>query len=128
LIISLFVVSCDKDDDKHNELNCDKLKTALIEHDDELAEEEIDKLTDNLSPNPVDGDPIGHAVNLDDLIEQLNLECGEITASLVCYACIETFPPQSEIKLILDSLGTSVDRIIDIITPSDGELRFHRIH
>jgi hypothetical protein len=62
------------------------------------------------------------------LVNRINSKCENISAELICYACIETYPPQSEILLTTDSVGASINRTIDILTPSKDKLSFVRIH
>lgn len=133
--ILLFVAcisSCDKpvedtDNDWEN-LDCGNLKTGIIDMDSEIVKSEVNKLVTDLEPVRTDSDPIGHKENLDLLIERLNTQCDNITAELICYACIETNPPQSEILVTTDSLGTGIDRVVDILTPDDDTLYCLRIH
>ncbi len=101
---------------------------ALINYNDTIAREEMIELTHDLASEPIQSDILGHKENLDILVERLNKKCDEILASKLCYACIETNPPISEISIELDSLGTMISRVIDIDTPSNKDLKFHRIH
>lgn len=89
---------------------------------------EINKLVTDLVPSKTDSDPIGHKENLALLIEQLNIQCDNITAELICYACIKTGIAQSEILVTTDSLGTDINRVIDILTPDDDTLFGWAIH
>ncbi len=61
-------------------------------------------------------------------INRINAECDNISAELICYACIKTSPPQSEILLTTDSASISVNRTLDILTSSEEKLSFVRIH
>ena len=78
-------------------IDCDNLKTGIINTDSEIVKAEINKLVTDLVPATTDSDPIGHKENISLLVEQLNIQCTIITTKLACYACIETFPLQSEI-------------------------------
>ena len=110
------------------EVNCGNLKTGLIYKDQEKIRSEFDKLTDDFSPNPTAGDPRGQSENLIKLSEQILNTCKELELEVLCYACIKTNPPQSEILFQLDSADVKIERVIDISTPSDNPLRFLRTH
>ncbi len=96
--------------------------------DSDIVKSEINKLLTDLEPVKTDSDRIGHKQNLNLLIEQLNTQCDNITTELICYACIETNPPQSEILVATDSVGTEIHRVVDILTPDDDILYCLRIH
>jgi hypothetical protein len=124
----LFLVvlsSCTKD--KIESIDCELLTEALVNYNDEILKAEVDKLTIDLKPDVGSNDIYGHSKNLNTLIDRLNTGCN-IEASLFCYACIQTLPPQSEISILVDSSGTEVCRIIDISTPEDEILKFSGIH
>ncbi len=126
------ISSCDKAvDDTENDwenIDCDNLKSGIINIDSDSVRSEINKLVTDLEPVRTDSDPIGHKENLDLLIEQLNTQCDNITVKLICYACIKTWPPQSEILVTTDSLGTDINRVVDILTPDDDTLYCLGIH
>lgn len=132
LFLSACISSCDKvDDESDNDLenlDCDNLKTGIINMDSDIVKYEINKLLIDLEPVKTDTDPIGHKENLNILIERLNTKCDNMTAEFICYACIYTNPPQSEILVTTDSVGTSINRVLDILTPDDDILYFLRIH
>jgi hypothetical protein len=109
------------------EVNCGNLKTGLIIKDQEKIGIEMNKLTENLPPDPTKNDPIGHSENLT-IITQIIHSCDGLEAEIFCYACVETNPPQSEITIQMDSVSVKIERIIDISTPSDKILKFSGIH
>lgn len=78
-------------------------------------------------PKPKSDDQTGHFENLQLLVKKLG-ECNKISSSIKCYACIETYPLQSEVTLVIDSLGVEVSRKVDIVTPENGVLSIARIH
>jgi hypothetical protein len=128
-IFTILLISCTKNDDDNQMLiNCDNFRIALLNFDSEQLNVEINNLTLDLVPIPVINDEIGHLKNLNELIERLNSNCKDIIATKECYACIETNPVQSEIKIELDSLGNQIERIIDISTPEDDVLISLRMH
>ncbi|MDC8002089.1 hypothetical protein POV26_13665 [Aequorivita todarodis] len=130
-IFIILLISCSKsDNDNDNQMliDCANFRIALLNFDSEQLNIEVNKLTSDLAPSPDINDRIGHLKNLDILIERLNSECTDIIAAKECYACIETNPVQSEIKVKLDSFGIQIDRIIDINTSEADILKSVRVH
>jgi hypothetical protein len=130
-VFTILLISCSKKDDDNDSqtlINCTNFRIALLNFDSEQLNLEINKLTLDLVPIPIINDEIGHLNNLNELIERLNSNCKDIIATNECYACIETNPVQSEIKIELDSLGNQIERIIDISTPEDDVLVSLRMH
>src|SRR3990170_4537618 len=80
---------------------CKVLNDGLVNYDVEKVKQEIDEMLDDLFPSPIAGDEIGHHNNLETLVERLQTECG-YEVEIVCYACVYTFPPQSEIVIELN--------------------------
>ena len=109
-------------------VDCDQLFTALLEEKDSIVNIEINSLTTDLSPQSVSNDDLGHSANLEKLVERLEEACENFEVSIVCYACIETWPVQSEIKIIAESGGIEVNRIVDILTPENGPLQAVGVH
>jgi len=128
-IFTLMLISYSKnDDDNQSFISCANLRTALFNFNSEQLNIEVNKLTTDLVPTPMMNDEIGHLKNLNELIERLNTNCKAIIATKECYACIETYPVLSEIKIEIDSSGIQIERIIDISTPEDGVLMSLRMH
>lgn len=123
-----FIISCDKEENNDTvNVDCKQLKAGIIDYNNDILNEEITKFLNDLSPTPTEDDNIGHEININTLIERIN-QCDSISAELFCYACIKTYPAQSEITLETDSMGILVSRIIDIITPDDDKLKYGNIH
>ena len=131
LSVIICILSCDKVIDPDSDLekiDCDSLKIGIINMDSRIVKSEINKLVTDLKPKVTASDKFGHKENLSILISRLNTQCISIKAELICYACIETNPPQSEILVATDSIGVLIQRVIDILTPSDSNLYCLRIH
>jgi hypothetical protein len=126
ILFLVILSSCTKD--KIESIDCELLTEALVNYNNEILKAEVDKLTIDLNPHVGNNDIYGHSENLNTLIDRLNSGFSNIEASLFCYACIQTLPPQSEISILVDSSGTEVCRIIDISTPEDEILKFSGIH
>ena len=85
-------------------------------------------MTADLEPSPTKDDRIGHRKNVDILINRINASCEQLSAEIICYACVLTLPAQTEIGVTVDSIGFSWSRTIDIFTPEDNILSFAGIH
>ncbi|NLE63858.1 MAG: hypothetical protein BWY08_01419 [Bacteroidetes bacterium ADurb.Bin174] len=127
VVFVVFVfISCDKENTKPN-VDWNTLKVGVIQKDKSIIEKEISKLLINTKAKPNDNDIIGQKENVDNLISEFN-KSKVLHADLLCYACIETYPEQSEVTITTDSSGVSISRIIDILTPKDNILEFVNIH
>jgi len=127
LIISLLLLLAACEDDSLD-ADCTLLTDALVHYNNEALKAEVDKLTVGLKPQITKEDPFGHRDNLNTLIDRLNAQCKHVKASLFCYACVETLPVQSEITVLVDSAGTQVCRMMDIITPEEEVLSYSDVH
>jgi hypothetical protein len=128
IALVLTTISCDNDSNTHAfNVDCIHLEAGIINYDRDLVNIEITKLLTDLYPAVTNSDPLGHSNNIEILINRMNL-CNGISARLFCYACIKTYPLQSEILVETDSSGFALKRILDIKTPEDSKLEFVNIH
>lgn len=102
------------------DVNCDRLITGVANLDENVVNAEINHLASDLEPHPTANDNIGHEDNLQTLVDRLNSDCSGISATIECYVCVFSLPPQSLVRVTVDSSGQSVQRIISILTPGDG--------
>ena len=109
-------------------VNCERLNEGLAKMTSDSVADEVNKLTVDLLPVSTAEDPRGQEKNLDELIGRLNKTCPALNAERICYACILTNPPQSEIMVQADSSGTMVHRVLDILTPDDRAMECVRVH
>ncbi len=126
IAIVLLLFTCKKDVIENPD--CESLRTGLIELNDNIVKNEIEKLTADLHPQPYSEDLIGHMNNLQTLADRISSDCNQFTASVACYACIYTHPPTSEILVEFEYDGETYKIIIDIITSSEDILRFGGLH
>lgn len=126
LLLLAGLLSCEKQDIES--IDCESFISGLELRDENIVKSEIEKLTVDLSPHPTDEDLLGHSGNLQILIDRLNSGCDGYSVSLACYACIETFPAQSEILVEFFAGGSRQSVTIDIHTPENDILRFAGIH
>lgn len=130
LFVTSFLIFISYSCKKNTELNnseCSILKNALLSYDKNPLKEEFSRLTKDLNPVSTTNDNIGHKENFNTLIHRIN-DCKALSSELLCYACIQTLPAQTEIKITIDSSGISVIRILDFSTPDDSNIEFKRIH
>ncbi len=122
LVLLAGLVSCEKQ--KIEPIDCEAFISGLIALDENTVKTEIEKLTVDLKPQASAEDVIGHAGNLQTLIDRLNSGCDDYTASILCYACIYTYPAQSEVLIEFFSGGSKKQVTINIHTPENDILRF----
>lgn len=128
LVISFLFMLTSCEELKKEKIDCNLLTKALISYDTEKVKTEINKLTEDLKPNVSKKDEFGHRTNIFTLVDRINNQCDQVNASLICYACIKTQPAQSEISISIDSSGTQIKRVIDILTPEDKILSVRDVH
>ncbi len=128
-LLLAFLFSCEEEQDKHAYPipDWDKLVKGFVQYDEGTIKEEMAKLVIGLEPSKTVNDTYGHEENINTLVDRLN-DCPKIRAELLCYSCIKTYPPQSEILVEVDSSGSETTRVLDILTPADSALSFVNIH
>lgn len=126
LLLFIGILSCEKQEIES--IDCENFIYGLSTLNENIVKTEIEKLTVDLNPHPTDEDLLGHSGNLETLIDRLNSGCEEYTASLLCYACIYTYPAQSEILIEFFAGSNKQTVTIDIHTPENDILRFAGIH
>lgn len=126
ILLILGLYACEKD--KVGNLDCLNFQTGIVERNEAVISDEIEKLTPDLEPLPTPEDLIGHMANLNTLVDRINYDCEEINASILCYACIETYPLQSEIEVEFNYENTTIRIILDIITSESDILRYGGMH
>jgi hypothetical protein len=126
IIACIILFSCKKDIIESPD--CENLRTGLLELNDNIVKNEIEKLTADLHPHPQPEDPIGHIYNLQTFADRINSNCSIFTATVECYVCIETYPPLSEILVEFEENGETRNIIIDLVTSGKDILRFGGVH
>ena len=124
IMITLFgLIGCEKQEINNPEDICE----YIYNENNSLIQEEIARLTLDLLPKPSDDDKWGQSENLDILVERLNkYNC--IVATKVCYACIYTLPPQSEVKLAVTYNREIITKIMDLLTDDEEPMKYLRLH
>jgi hypothetical protein len=114
----LIVSSCRKDIDKKS---CRELREAVIADEKIAANASITALIKGLPHRE------HTAENLQSLTDSINRSC-EIFASVLCFACIQTLPEQSEIRLSATDGSGTVVKIIDISSNDNNQMIFVNMH
>lgn len=120
VVFGILLQGCKKDS---SSLQCQEFKQALYENNVASVRDQITIAINNLSNN-------AHTKqNLDALVAALSNMCG-ITVQVVCFACIDTLPEQSEIQMTFTIGGNTVQKTIDIsaTTVSNTKMRFVNMH
>ena len=130
IFVLLFVVtaliSCKKQQ-SDTAMDCEQFKQGVIANSEDRVKAEIQKLCQDLFPVVSATDEWGHRNNFIKLTERITQQCG-ITAQAVCYACIKTLPPQTEIVVSFMNNGLLVKKTLDITTSSTSKLAFLKMH
>ncbi len=120
-VLSFFLVQACTDDEFSD------FCFAVLENDANFVRDEVNDILDHWDPEPTQVDGLGHEDNLYRLVDELNEEyCLE--AFVLCYACIETAPPQSELLVRVYDGYNIVEKVFDILTPNDGPMTFVAMH
>ena len=125
LLTTVFLISgCYKDDNTQAQtgINCTEFKQNFIDNDKEAIRIIINSLCQNYPPISTQDDELGHKENTIKLIEELNGSCSDIVFVQKCYACLESYPPQSSIEVQLDSVGISIIRGFRLYVPENEKM------
>lgn len=116
IFVATFFISCKKE--PVNSFDCSNLRTGIKSGKIDLVKNEINKICAGLSEPTV-------KEKLQKLAEIISSKCN-MSASVLCTECIETLPPQSEIKISFTIAGTQYSKAIDTI--SRDPLEFAGMH
>jgi len=114
LSFALFFSSCQREEIRS--ADCYTLHNALIAKD----ANQINKAFNNLSL-------VYSRENLEKLAENVSGQC-EIRATVLCFECIKTYPPQTEMRFSFSHLGATVERIVDLSYTSERRIRVVNVH
>ncbi|RYZ22595.1 MAG: hypothetical protein EOP49_46485 [Sphingobacteriales bacterium] len=107
--------------------DCLSFKTGISIEDHNMVATQISTLTADLHPSLIASDEYGQRENLQVLAERIGQQC-DVAASVICYACIETYPAQSEIRVAFTLNGISYNRVLDISVDDQRMLVFAGMH
>ena len=101
--------------------SCDNLKKAIINDDTPLAKSAVDNIIAAL-PNSNYSQ-----ANLQSLTDRLTTNCN-LPTQVLCYSCIKTQPPQSEIRISADSTSGAKERLLDISYTTTNRMTCLNMH
>jgi hypothetical protein len=101
--------------------NCGNLKDAIVNDDVSLAISAVDNIISTL--------PNAHysQADLQGLANRLTTDC-HLTTEVLCYSCIKTNPPQSEIRISATLPGTVKVTVVDISYNSTNRMTCLDMH
>ncbi|MGH1433018.1 MAG: hypothetical protein ACRBG0_01015 [Lewinella sp.] len=119
----LFLTGCYEEENnevpEQSSISCLELEEDFIIMDRDAIKIVIDSLCQQYPPLSIEDDPLVHENNTTGLIEELNENCENLTYMLRCYACLESYPPQSIIDVELDSVGIVITRFFRVRVPEN---------
>ncbi|MBF9255347.1 hypothetical protein I2I11_18765 [Pontibacter sp. 172403-2] len=122
LTIPVLFLSCNSEyeDSFDKTIICSKLTDALIANDEDDVSVGINNLLN------AQGQFNGQEKSFEKLIEQVD-SCPNLQVTDSCFGCIETNPPQSEIRVTVIQNNQTVSRAIDLQN-FENKLIFLKIH
>jgi hypothetical protein len=99
---------------------CEKLKESIATNNTEDAKSLITQFINRLPSADY------AAQNLDNLAASLS-QCS-ISATVLCFDCIQTLPSQSEIRLSFNSSGAAIAKTFDISYTPDNKMKVVNMH
>jgi hypothetical protein len=118
LIILIFLFAGCSKDPKSPQPDCDGLKQGLLNNNVSLI---VNALGNDLVMDY-------SQENLNALADTLTGGC-DVKASLFCYNCIQTLPPQSEMYFALvNNAGDSTERVLDVTYTTDNKIKLVGVH
>jgi hypothetical protein len=117
LILAVFIflyAGCRKE--TSNRYDCNGIRQGIITNNVTLINS---SLGDLLTPYSNE--------NLDKLAQGLFEKCN-INATVICHACIDTRPPQSEIKIVFSEAGNTIQKVLDISSPPGAAMKILNVH
>lgn len=127
LVISVLFTGCRKEGEKPETFSCETLVDGLLLGNNQKVETQINIICSQLVPTPDVLDTAGLRKQIDKMVSILIKNCN-VEANVLCYGCIKTLPPQSEVRLSFTHNGGLYHKIIDISSPENHVLRFAGMH
>jgi hypothetical protein len=118
ILILVFTTGCSK---SGAEINCDKLKSAMVTNDVDKAKEAFTAFISHMQ------DRNYTEQNLQLLASDIDGGC-DLNATILCFDCIQTLPGQTEFMLSFQSGSTNLSKVIDISYTPDNKIIFRNMH
>jgi len=126
-VVVLLAIACKKEVGKPA-IDCNGLVIGIIDRNAEAVKPIVDDLAADLHPTSTPTDPGGQKANLAILVSRINSNCSNVNATINCYRCLYSNPPQSVVAVAADSAGVKVARSIMVITPDNRVLTCASVH
>jgi len=114
LSIAMTFSSCQREE--ISSANCNRLREALVSKNVDQVNKAVAELLITYSKE-----------NIEELLEHISDKCG-VSATLLCFECIKTNPPQSEVRFSFSQSGATVERVIDLSYTSNHKIRVVNVH
>ena len=118
VLFALLLAGCKK---QGSDFKCQELKEAIVTDNVEAVKTKLTGFINKLTSNTYSKQ------NLEILVASLSRDCS-ISAELLCFDCIYTLPPQSEIRVIFNSSGSVISKTIDLSYSPDNKIKVVNMH
>ena len=116
--LSLMVSGCKKEGANNN---CEDLKDAIVINAKDDIKSIITSFINRLPSRTY------NAENMNALVSSLSDKCA-VSASLLCFDCVATYPSMSEIQITLPSTQPATSVVVDISYTTDNKMRCAYVH
>ena len=118
LICGQLVFSCDKDELSGS---CETLRDAVLNNNIDKARSAINSFINRLE------NKVYNESNLTLLVQKISSQCN-VSSTIMCFNCVRTLPSQTEIRIVINSGGTTVSKTIDISYSANNIITFVYMH
>lgn len=118
LIYGQLIFSCKKDELSGS---CENLRDAVLNNNIDKANSSINSFINRLE-SKVYNEP-----NLTALVQKISSQCN-VSSTISCFNCIRTLPSQTEIRIVINSGGTTVSKTIDLSYSANNIITFVHMH
>ena len=101
--------------------DCERLQHGITTSDKDEVKAIITKFINSLSSQEYSQQ------NLNSLVARINQQC-DVSASTICFDCIDTNPSQSEIRITCQGSGAPVERTVDLSYTTAHDMVFRNLH
>ncbi|MFT3678288.1 MAG: hypothetical protein QM781_20510 [Chitinophagaceae bacterium] len=128
LLILTIYTGCSKDNEHTAQsIDCVALKQAVTNDEVAVVKELINEFAANIqAPASLNGFN-EYKFLIDELAKRLKTSCG-ISVEVLCYACIDTLPAQTEVRLKFSAGLVSIEKTLDLIVTDDNQVRCVNMH
>jgi hypothetical protein len=116
IICNLILLSNGCKKENVSSLDCAGFRQGLLMNDKEKVSRSVSGLLGSYSREKVS-----------QLAAAISNQC-TVTATVLCFECIKTLPPQSEIKVSFTQNGSLVNKVLDISYTTQNKLRVAGVH